>query len=245
MSWCDKLSSVPTVGARFTPKLFSADAIIETINPLLSRFADKRKLLFEVVRSSNNLTFNMPDGFNYFFDYNRINVGYAYRIDIEQTSGGLPRLDISNEVIPFEVAAAECARRLAEIVAIFPDTRERDLVATGVVSNTSVSVGDAPPGLRRLVEYFSQPWGTIDALAFQVVGLVEKTEKWRDRCSYQLAIAEAEEEKVPQFIFDWQRNFDPPTPIATGDIKRIIELSLERALGVFEQIGENGFVSNQ
>lgn len=240
MSWCDKLYSVPTVGVRLSSKLLTNDSKLTALMPMLEKYAGDLKREFEVKRSDAfSLSISLEDGFTYGIDDKRISVGFTHRVAVQQVSGGLPKLQFTSSVRPYTEMVKDCCDRLISIFDYLPGMNEREIHRIGVVTNTTVELADAPPGLRRFTDHFMGLWEAVPALALQVAADVDKNDRWIDRCNHSIVISE-DRSMVPQFSFDWQRIFEKPPQYRQQEFSRSLKLCVDGALGYFEFIGEQG-----
>lgn len=239
MSWCDMLGSVPTVGVRLSPRLMSQDTILGAIGPLLDQQVSEFRQGYEIDQRPNAIVFNLENGYSYTIEHERLSVSFSHRMGIQNSSGGLPRIAFFSAVRPYSELAIECVDRLADLLDRLPGAGDREIRRAGLVTQTTVSLDDAPPGLRRFASHFSSPWKAVPSMSFSVLAVLAEAEKHTDKCTHFLAKPE-DKEQVPQFLFDWMRFYTSSPPLVKTDAKRVLRQTLESALEYFEFLGEVG-----
>lgn len=240
MSWCDKLASIPTIGLRLQPHFISADSILSAISPLLNDLANDEAPEFSTeIGDAYSCKIVGNDGFTLDVTPYKINVSFAHKIGWKATSGSLPVMNILSDTAPYTELLDRCADRLEKLCSLLPDIRARQLSRIGIVTATQVELSDAPPGLRRLVEYYEAPWKGVDALGINVASLIDTREGWTDRCIHQIGKPESAD-KIPTFSFDWQRLYSPTRKIGAANLGHLIKQARQEALDYFEWLGQEG-----
>ena len=108
----------------------------------------------------------------------------------------------------------------------------------GIVSNTSVSYDELPPGIFRFIDYIGRPWNSSpEEFRIQIMGEIKKEKDFSDRCIHHLARTENKEELI-NITFDWQRNFSLGKPLALESLIEILRDAEEEALAYFEEVAE-------
>jgi len=178
------------------------------------------------------------DGFQYYFDQERMFVEFKHRMRVKAQSGGPPIAELMSRPRPFTELLPEVTGRVIEAAELVNGVKPRALNRIGVVSTTSVSGPEAPPGIRRLITYLGKPWANdLEYFDFNVAGVIAKTEEFTDRCIHSLARPE-DTEQLMSIKFDWQRTF-AITKFATADmLKKMAAAAGKSALAYFEDIGE-------
>jgi hypothetical protein len=238
-SWCNKLASTPSVGFRFKASYYSGDAILHSLAPLLNSWAKPMKPGFTIqVHESFRIQLISDDGFLYAFDHDRMSVEFRHRLKIKAQSGGPPTAELISQPRPFTELLPEVANRAIEAIELVYGAKIRTLERIGVVSTTSIAGDEAPPGIKRLLNYFGQPWNNeLDYFDINMAGLIEKTEDYTDRCIHSLKRPENKEELM-SIKFDWQRTFSAGKNATSDVLKKQASVAQEAALKYLEEIGE-------
>jgi len=241
MSWCDKLSSTPGMGFRLEPHFGSADSLMDALAPILGRYYVDDKAQFTITtHDSANFQFSAEDGFQYGAEPLRSFVMFAHKLRIRATSGGPPVAEMLSKAAPFSSLLVEVGKRLIELTLLLPNSKARKIVRVGVVTTTTVSPEDAPPGIMRMLNYLGRPWGAgIDHYDMRITAEVGQSASGVDRCVHQLTRPEGKDELLT-LKFDWQRYLKTPRRIETEQLSEVAEEAQRDAKKYFEDLAEGG-----
>lgn len=209
MSWCDKLASRPTVGLSFNKHFRPSSELLSAIVPVLDELAGPVTDKFTLSKQDTfSVDFITESGYRYYIDASRISVEFQHRVKVKNTSGGMPVMELLSKQEPYTHMLAEVSKRAVHAAELLIG-QNRILERIGVVSTTIVSESDAPPGIRRGIDYLSRPWeNEVENYQFQVVARTNKTDEWGDRCIINLSKPETDEdEDLVTLQFDYQRKF--------------------------------------
>lgn len=76
-------------------------------------------------------------------------------------------------------------------------------------------------------------------MTLSVTAVLSEVDKYTDKCTHVISISE-DVEQVPQFNFDWMRQFKDDPPVVKTDLERVLRQSQEAALAYYEFLGEVG-----
>ncbi|MGA8908845.1 MAG: hypothetical protein WB524_14615 [Acidobacteriaceae bacterium] len=241
MSWCDKLASVPTVGFSLDWHFASANTILEALSPTLDHMVREEKPQFTVANLDQfTVAIRGNDGFQYGVEPSKASVGFNHSVRTKAVSSGPPVLEMLSHAMPYTQLLDTVFEKLVTITLAVPDNRTRKVTKMGIVSSTQVHPDEAPPGIRRFIEYVGRPWqGFLHAYSFQIVTELGQSPAGSDRCVHTLAKAEDERELL-SLSFDWQRTLTPSRPINKDVLGDIIKRARFDALKYFEDLAEGG-----
>ena len=245
MSWCDKLSSTPSVGIRFEPLFLPSDEILRALAPILKRQVNGEKFGFEVTKQETfNLSFSTEDGYFYGFEANRIYVEFQHKIRIHPQSGAEPVANLITEAAPYTKLLANVTEKLIEVILLVSRILPINITRIGIVSTTQVKIEDAPPGIIKFVEYMSRPWKLgIDSFSMQVAAKTEANSNWSNRCSHYI-IKQEDPENLPTLRYDWQRVYSE-SQVLEKNIEKILADVIDDALEYFEDIAEGNLFDEE
>ncbi|RQU98732.1 hypothetical protein DF042_23415 [Burkholderia cenocepacia] len=149
----------------------------------------------------------------------------------------MPVMEILSRQEPYSHMLAEICKRAVDAADLLIGSN-RVLERIGVVSTTLVRESDAPPGIRRGIEYFSKPWKSgVEAYHFQFAANTNKAEEWDDRCVHSISKPETDEdERLVTLQFDYQRVFSSKRNISS--LKSSVSALQEVALTYFEDLAQ-------
>jgi hypothetical protein len=240
-SWCDKLASTPTVGLKLSPHYASSDALLDSLSPLLNKWASSETQNFNLERQESfAVTLNTDDGYVYTIEPERINVGFKHKVRVVPVSAGPPVLRMLSEPLPYSQLLPQVVDRLVDVFERLPGRKDRPVDRIGIVATTIVAEDDMPPGIRRFIEYVSRPWnGIMDAYSIRIVGALGSSSNWKDRCVHHVSKAE-DEESLMSITLDWQRVLTPPSQVSRVSLTDALYNAQHAALGYFEEVAEGG-----
>jgi hypothetical protein len=239
VSWCDKLASVPTVGLTLDWHFAPVNELLATLSPLLDSLVQGDKPRFNVTnQDAFSASIQTDDGFQYAFEPSKVVVSFHHRMRAKPVSGGAPVMQMLSQAQPFTKLLPEVTRRLIEATVGIPGARFRKVVRIGIVSTTLVDLSDAPPGIRRLIDYIGMPWNGLDkGSSFQVVGAIGDASGWTDRCIHSFTQPESPEE-ISTIALDWQRTFKSGHGIHKEALVNMLGRAEQAAVAYFEEIAE-------
>jgi len=228
------------VGFRFSPEHLSSDSLLDSLRPLFDAWVDGRKQRFSIEQQGPfAVTFITEDGFRYAVDYEGIAVEFRHRWRVRPRSGSLPVAELLSKARPYTELLDEACIRLLEAVELVNGPRARVVGRLGIVSTTAVAASDAPPGVRRLIEYLGRPWGgDLPAYTFEVTGRLGGKDMTSDRCIHTVTMNEQETstDRLITVKFDWQRDYNVVRPITVDAIRKLVAPGKQAALEYFEDI---------
>jgi hypothetical protein len=242
VSWCDKLASTPVVGLRFGVSHQSSDKLLDALQPLFDTWVEGRKQQFSIDRQTSfGIQFTTEGGFNYTVDYEGVVVDYRHRFRIKPRSGGQPVAELLSKARPYTQLLDEAIERVLEAVDLVNGPRARPIWRLGIMSTTAVVLSDAPPGIRRLVDYIGKPWGgKLAQYNFEITGLLKKENEYSDRCIHSVGMGDVENnpDNLVSIKLDWQRSYSISRPLAVDAIKKHVAAGKKAALEYFEDVAE-------
>jgi hypothetical protein len=180
-------------------------------------------------------------GFHYAVDHEGVVVEFRHRWRVKPRSGNLPVAELLSKARPYSELLNEAVERLLQAVELVNGPRARLVQRLGIVTNTTVVASDAPPGVRRLIDYIGRPWGgNLPAYAFEITGRLGSKDDYSDRCIHSVGMGELEinPDRLISVKFDWQRDYVIARPIAIDAIRKQVEAGKKVALGYFEEVAE-------
>jgi hypothetical protein len=105
-----------------------------------------------------------------------------------------------------------------------------------------VSQDEAPPGIRRYIDYMARPWSAdLRAFNMDVTSTLPRRPKaeWEDRCQHTVTKVEHGDGLI-QIRLDYSRSFDSPKALSIGLLDGILGRLRDDALMYFEDIGQGG-----
>jgi hypothetical protein len=237
LSWCDKLAAVPSVGFIYDPHFVSGDGIIDAISPLLDRWKVGDKPDFGVSQPEPlKIEVQRNNGFTYSFEPTRTSIAYQHRVKFRNVSGGRPVVELISSPEPYSKLLDAALADIVEIALILPMAKRRSIKTIGIVSSTHADEKDVPPGIRKMIKYMSRPWkAELEAYLFTVVADAGSTKDHTDRCIHTLTRPE-DEEQIPSFKFDWQRNYSNHVAVEKETLVRELQRTKKAALDYFETL---------
>lgn len=240
MSWCDKLASIPAAGLFLDSHFASSSAISDSFSPLLDRLAgsgDGEKPRFNVDQSQGfNFAYTTENGHQTSIEPSKVAVGFVHRMRATPISGGAPRLDLLSEVEPYTKLLSKMLERLGEATLLLPGPKSRMVNKVGIVSATNVDEEEAPPGIRRFIEYVSRPWPRrSESYSFSFTSEVDSSQGWVDTCIHTFNRSDAKDSLL-NMSFDWQRKFTTGRPRTEDSLHTILRDAEKSALEYFEEL---------
>lgn len=155
VSWCDKLASRPTVGFSFNKHFRPSSELLSAIVPVLDQLAGPITDKFSISKQETfSVELATESGFKYNIDPSRVAVEFQHRMQVKNTSGGMPTVEMLSKQEPYTIMLAEVGKRALEAAELLMGAgSNRMLERVGVVSTTIVDEADAPPGIKRGIEY--------------------------------------------------------------------------------------------
>lgn len=240
MSWCDKLSSTPIVGFRFDWHFVSGDDLLASLASILDSLPEGDQARFSVEKhSSFETTFTTDDGFQYAFNPRAASVGFQHKLRVKAVGGGPPVMEMLSKPAPFTKLLPEVERRLIEATLLLPGSKSRKLNRIGIVAATRVSFEDAPPGIRRFIDYVGRPWrGEAKYYSFQITADLSKNSETSDRCVHLITRNEEDQEQLVSMQFDWQRAYNQGRALTADTLKALLANAEKSAMTYFEELAE-------
>jgi hypothetical protein len=238
VSWCDKLASRPTVGFSFNKHFRPSSELLSAIVPVLDQLAGPITDKFSISKQETfSVELATESGFKYNIDPSRVAVEFQHRMQVKNTSGGMPTVEMLSKQEPYTIMLAEVGKRALEAAELLMGAgSNRMLERVGVVSTTIVDEADAPPGIKRGIEYLCKPWGKrVEHYAFQVVAFTDETDEWDDRCIHTISKPESDEGFLT-LQFDYQRKLKNKKGISSA--RAALTAVQEAALSYFEALAQ-------
>lgn len=238
MSWCDKLASTPTVGLGFDPRYRHSSLILEAMAPLLDPQTRNEKQTFSLDRQDTfELVFSTDDGFQYSFAPTKLSVAFLHRAEVKLQSASMPVASVITEAIQYTKALSKASKGLVDAALLLHDIGNRHLLRVGVVSTTTVFEDEMPPGIREFIEYYTRPWGSVEAYSIQIVASIDETDQFKDRCIHTIVKSD-DEDIIPSIALDWQRIFKTKRLARKNVLDEAVTQGQDAALSYFEQLAE-------
>ena len=239
MSWCDKLASVPTAGFFLDWHFAPSNAILEALAPTLDSMVSNEKPQFTVnALDPFSTTIRTLDGFQYGVEPSKVSIGFSHSVKAKAVSGGPPVLEMLSHPLPYTELLGEVLAKLINVTVLVPGNRTRKVTKIGIVSSTQVDLDEAPPGIRRLIDYMGKPWkGLIESYSFQIAADLDRTAASHDRCIHTITRPEDPHELLGM-VFDWQRELTPGRPINRDVLLELTKRAKADALSYFENLAE-------
>lgn len=213
----------------------------EAMMPVAANLVENEKQAFTIdLQDAFQYAFTSFDGFHYAFNSSQIYAEFRHRLKYLSQSGGPPTAELISKPLPYTQLLPQIADRLIEATRLVVGGKERILKRVGVVATTAVSEADAPPGIRRFVEYIGRPWGhNADSFQIDIVSKLPKSEKaeWSDRCQHNVSKAEHGDGLI-NFRLDFHRTFDNPKPLSIKLLDDDLKKVRIDALKYFEDVGQ-------
>ena len=241
MSWCDKLASTPGMGLVLDWEYLPSAYFQQVMAPVTAKWVDDEKQAFSVEnQDAFSLSFTSLDGFHYGFNSSRIYTEFRHRLKYQAQSAGPPTAELITKPLPYTQLLPLISDRLVEATRLVVAGKERILKRIGIIATTTVSEDDAPPGVRRFIDYICRPWGVqADSYSIDITSKLPKGPKaeWSDRCQHAVTKLEHGDGLIT-FRFDYQRIFDKPKALSIklldGDLQKV----RVDALKYFEDVGQ-------
>ncbi|MCW5575708.1 MAG: hypothetical protein KIT13_06390 [Burkholderiales bacterium] len=234
------MASTPAIGFQFTPHYQSGDSILHALGPLFDKQHKGLKQRFTIeVHESFRVQFVMEEGFQYFFDASKVVVEFKHRLRVKAQSGGPPTAQLITTPRPYTELLPEVVGRAIEAVELVY-AKARTLKRIGIVTTTSLALGDAPPGIGRFLNYIGHPWsGKMDFFNMNLMTVLAETDEHKDLCLHTFNKPE-DDEQLPSVKLDWLREYKIQRQATSDVLKKQASVAQESALKYFEEIGEGG-----
>lgn len=244
MSWCDKLTSQPSVGIKLDHYFVPGSELLESFAPILNKLSDGTKNRFSVdLLEAFKASFTDDDGFTYAADHQKISVQFRHRVRPRLISGSLPALEMISKALPFTQLLTEAIDRAIAAAALLPYASKRKILQIGVVSTTQVAYEELPPGVSKLATYMSRPWKLgLDHFNVALSGVISETKEYRDRCIHTLTKTENPEDLMV-LTLDLQRILHQP--INQETLPQAFKSVEKSALDYFEAVAEGSMFDEQ
>jgi hypothetical protein len=239
LTWCDKLASTPAVGFKLNYHFASGDSILLALAPLLDKWIEDDKPTFAMnTHESFGVNFGTNDGFVYGIEPGRTFIEFRHRVKWTPTSGGPPVARLTSTALPFSELLPQVSGRLVDATSLILKNHQRQILRVGIISTTTVSDDDMPPGIARFIRYVGRPWKDgLDFYTLQVTATIDTTPDWTDRCVHIFAKLE-DPEQLPALKFDWQRTFTAGRSATPDSMKEILGRAEKSAMQYFEDLAE-------
>lgn len=162
------------------------------------------------------------------------------------TSAGPPTVEMTSVAKPFTELLPEVSRRLIDATLALPNAEKREVFRVGVMSTAQVDLDEAPPGIRRFVDYIGRPWHALpDSFVIHLTTKIKEGDEYSDRCIHTLQKNEKENENLLQMSLDFQRTFSTGYPVDRERLRATLSHAEREALAYFEDVAEgNRFDEN-
>jgi hypothetical protein len=238
-SWCDKLASTPAIGFKFDAHYIGLDSTIRALSPMLDSWVQGDRQEFDLEQiDAFNCNINHHSGFVYGIGTQKMSVEFKYRLRAKSVSGAPPTVEITSTPRPYSQLIPECAKRLIRTVSLLTADHPRKVERAGVTSTTFVSTNDAPPGIKRFLEYIGRPWrAELEEFSIVMIAPIATGRGYTDRCVHTIGRAQAGE-RLLTMQFDWQRLFSTPRSMTVDAMGTLADDMQKEALKYFEDLAE-------
>jgi hypothetical protein len=238
VSWCDKLASTPSMGFGLEPHYSPSSLMLEAIAPLLDPQTRGEQKTFSLDRQDTfELVFTVKEGFQYTLTPTRVVSAFVHRMEVKQQSAGTPVATLISELKPYTALLPEISDRLVEVTSLIPNIDKRKLLLVGVISTTVVFEEEMPPGIKSIIKYYTEPWGSVESYTLQIIASLDETDQFRDRCIHTIVKSD-DEEAIPMITLDWQRKFKKTQWAVKKNLDDAARQGKDAALLYFEQVAE-------
>jgi hypothetical protein len=241
ISWCDKLASTPGVGVGLDWAYLPSSHYQQAMTPVTSKWVDDEKQAFNIdSQDAYTVAFTSFDGFHYGFNSSRIYTEFRHRMKYLPQSAGPPTAELISKPLPYTQLLPLISDRLIEATRLVVAGSERTLKRVGIVATTAVIEDEAPPGVRRFIDYICRPWAVkADNYNIDITSKLPKSPKseWSDRCQHVVTKPEHGDGLVT-FKLDYQRVFDSPKTLSIKLLDEILQKARIDALKYFEDVGQ-------
>jgi hypothetical protein len=239
LSWCDKLASTPVAGFTLEPHFASCGAVADAFAPILDSLAEGERQHFSLDQCQNfSFGYTSEDGFQTAVEPAKIAVSFIHRLKYKAVGGGPPTVEMLSRARPFTELLPVVLDKLIQAALVLPGPKERTTNRIGIVSVTGVDENDAPPGIRRFIDYMSKPWGgNTSSYTFNIASTLASTSNWSDRCIHTLAKGEGADALL-NISIDWQRTFVTGRSLNEKSLSEVAGEAKKAALSYFEDLAE-------
>ncbi len=239
MSWCDKLASTPAVGLKLSHQYISGSALLDALSPLFNSWTDGNKPKFTLERVEPfSIEATSETGFKYVVEPTRLYVDFQHRMKVKPVSGGPPVVELLSKPLPYTTLLPEVCSRVVQATEMVAGKDPRLLERIGIVTTSTVSEEETPPGIRRFIRYVAKPWGKfLDHYQISVTAELDRNDNWHDKCIHQI-IKPDDPEALLTIKFDWQREFHNPKAVNTAMLKPLLASAQDGAMDYFEDLAE-------
>lgn len=244
-SWCDKLASVPTVGFTLDWQLTPGANLLSTVAPFFDAYTSENGPEFEITKYEPlSFVVQTRTGYQFTVDPSKIVVQFQHQMQARSVSGGSPVMEMLSGAGKYTDMLPEMSTKLLELTFKIPGISRRKIRRIGVVSTTLVTIDEAPPGIISYLEKFSEPWGGISKnFSVRVMGDLEKTAEWTQRCIHNFV--QPEESDEPMIVtLDWQRLFIGDRIHGQIPMRKILDECCQNATAYFERLGDGSMFIN-
>lgn len=240
-SWCDKLASTPGVGLTLDWSYLPSSYYQQAMMPVTAKMVENDVQGFNIEHlDPYSFAFTSNDGFHYAFNSSRIFVEYRHRLKYVPQSAGPPIAELVSKPLPYTKLLSQITERLTAAAQLVCGSGHRVLRRAGIISSTTVSQDDIPPGIRRYLQYMSKPWGRpANTYNISVVSDVAVSGKsaWTDKCEHAVAKADTEEALI-NIRLDYNRSYDPEQNLNLPQLDGMLKNLRSSALAYFEDIAQ-------
>lgn len=238
MSWCDKLASTPSVGIWFSDHYVSSGRILDSLSPIFDKLVIDGKPKFTLNKSDAfSAEISTEYGFQYGITPSQLSVSFGHRLKIRQVSGGPPTVDMLSDLKPYSKLLPDACEKLLQATSYAIDFKTRLIKRIGIVSSTSVSEDELPPGVKRLISYLGRPWpNQLKYFDVQLVTTLKSTSGYFEQCVHHITKSEGSEEKLIVLKFDWQKTYVDARTMTLDSLRTELDSSQDSALKYFEEL---------
>lgn len=237
-SWCDKLTSVPTVGIAFDWQFMPSSELLSAIAPILNSTFQGNPPFHITKQDAASFTLSTQSGYSIAIEPGKLAIAFTHNLQAKAVSGGLPTVEYLSVALPFSRILEYEIDLLIKICEKLPGFGRRTLHRIGIMSTTVVDLQDAPPGIRDYIEYAVLPWGSIELpfnLAFS--GFIRKDKAWRERCLHTFIQQDGEDDLL-SITVDWQRLFTEQKRLGDTPLRPQLVGCVAAAMQYHEELAE-------
>lgn len=233
--WLDRITAVPSVSLTFKPWFRSREAFVSALEPVFLEWdAAGEGLVFKDL-GPLGLRIEVSTGHTIDIDLTSVRLSFSPNADVVWDTSGRPQIQ-HPEVVVYTAALAAMTRRAAGVLSPLLQNRARPCTRAVIGADCLVPADAPPPGLASWLESLRKAWrGKELAVGGQSVTALGEAAGQKDRARHR--VSWGGEKAAFELHVDWQRHYDPPSPLSVGDVKARLDEWSAIASGYFEHFG--------